>query len=81
MPDKYHVLMIDAAGITKAIQQLDSKDDVGAIEAARRALARSPHNVAAEIWRVRERVGKAEGPTMVLERWTLLDRVVNNGGK
>jgi surface antigen len=70
MADKYHALMIDAAGITKAIEQLDSEDDVGAIEAARRALARSPHYVAAEIWSGRERIGKVLGTKMALERWT-----------
>jgi surface antigen len=70
MADKYHALMIDAAGITKAIEQLDSEDDVGAIEAARRALARAPYYVAAEIWCGRERVGKVLGTTTALERWT-----------
>jgi hypothetical protein len=69
--DKYYALMIDAAGTTRAIKQLDSDDDVAAIEAAKGALARSPHYVATEVWRGRERVGKVLGPIGVaLERRT-----------
>ncbi len=68
--DKYYALMIDAAGIARAIKRLASDDDVAAIGAAMGALERAPQYVAAEVWRGRERVGKVLAPRgITLERW------------